>query len=119
MGLAPTGKRRLFTAHADSGRSLRQRARGQIDPVATFSSKGHPPQVLTPCHVRRLEDLPVLIFLGGSDAGCLLHCRTQHLWREAPDRDLGQDIGSVVPTYVIAYPRMSSISPQGSLTAGE
>jgi hypothetical protein len=24
-----------------------------------------------------------------------------------------------VPTYVIAFPRMSSISPQGSLTAGE
>jgi len=26
VGLAPTGKRRLFTAHAESGRSYRQRA---------------------------------------------------------------------------------------------
>src|SRR4029077_2665253 len=68
-----------------------------------------PPKTLSPlqqcAHVRdRVGDLPVLIFLGGSDAGCLLHCRTQHLWREAPDRDLGQGIGSVVPTYVIAFP---------------
>ena len=29
-------------------------------------------------------------------AGCLLHCRTQHLWHETPDRDFGQGIGSVV-----------------------
>jgi hypothetical protein len=31
VGLAPTGKRRLLTAHANSGRSLRARRTGQID----------------------------------------------------------------------------------------
>jgi hypothetical protein len=33
-------------------------------------------------------------------SGCrgLLHCRTHHPWHEAPDRDLGQGIGSVALT---------------------
>ena len=36
VGLAPTGKRRLLTAHAKSGHSARAQRTGQIDPKATF-----------------------------------------------------------------------------------
>jgi len=35
VGLAPTGKRRLLTAHANTGRSLTARRTGQIDPNRT------------------------------------------------------------------------------------
>jgi hypothetical protein len=36
VGLAPTGKRRLLTAHANSGHSQTVRRTGQVDPKATF-----------------------------------------------------------------------------------
>jgi hypothetical protein len=36
VGLAPTGKRRLFTAHADSGRSLSHYQTAGVDPLLTF-----------------------------------------------------------------------------------
>jgi hypothetical protein len=36
VGLAPTGKRRLLTAHANTGRSQTARQTGEVDPKATF-----------------------------------------------------------------------------------
>jgi hypothetical protein len=37
VGLAPTGKRRLLTAHANSGRSLPPCGKAQFGPRATFA----------------------------------------------------------------------------------
>jgi hypothetical protein len=38
VGLAPTGKRRLVTAHAISGRSLVRCESGQVDPTKSSST---------------------------------------------------------------------------------
>jgi hypothetical protein len=38
VGLAPTGKRRLFTAHADSGHSRHDDRSAQVDPFLPFPS---------------------------------------------------------------------------------
>src|SRR5262249_9766991 len=38
VGLAPTGKRRLVTAHADFGRSTKRAATGKFDPHRTYAA---------------------------------------------------------------------------------
>jgi hypothetical protein len=40
VGLAPTGKRRLFTAHADSGRSPDDGQPSQVDPLRSLAGVG-------------------------------------------------------------------------------
>src|SRR5215472_14069085 len=37
VGLAPTGKRRFFAAHADTGRSPKRAATGEFDPKLPFA----------------------------------------------------------------------------------
>jgi hypothetical protein len=39
VGLAPTGKRRFFTAHAESGRSRHRDRTGKVDPKPPFAAR--------------------------------------------------------------------------------